>query len=63
MIINGREYQIINSTMESILKNFELDISKVVVELNGEILDKNEYETRIIDKESSIEIVAFVGGG
>lgn len=63
MIINGREYQIINSTMESILKKFELDISKVVVELNGEILDKNEYETRIIDKESSIEIVAFVGGG
>lgn len=63
MIINGREYQIINSTMESILKNFELDISKVVVELNGEILDKNEYETRVIDKESSIEIVAFVGGG
>lgn len=63
MIINGREYQIINSTMESILKNFEMDISKVVVELNGEILDKNEYETRVIDKESSIEIVAFVGGG
>jgi len=63
LIINGREYQIINSTMESILKNFELDISKVVVELNGEILDKNEYETRVIDKESSIEIVAFVGGG
>ncbi len=35
----------------------------IAVEINGAILPKAEYESRIINDEDIIEIVNFVGGG
>ena len=37
--------------------------SRVAVELNGEIVPKDAYETRTLKDGDRMEIVCFVGGG
>jgi sulfur carrier protein len=49
--------------VSDVLKHYEIHQRCVVVEVNGEILTKQEHQsTRLSDKDR-IEIVHFVGGG
>ena len=43
----------------------ELDIraDRVAVELNLEILDRNDFETRGLREGDRLEILSFIGGG
>ncbi len=41
----------------------ELDPYLVVVELNGKILQKQEYATKKLQDGDTVEIVQFVAGG
>lgn len=65
--INGKETIIAENperTVESLLE--ELDVSQrlyVTVELNGEILDRSEYETTPVNEGDVIEFLYFMGGG
>ena len=38
-------------------------VSKVAIEVNGEIIEKNKYSNLILDKGDKVEIVHFIGGG
>ncbi len=65
--INGKETAIPENpdrTIDSLLE--ELDVSQrlyVTVELNGEILDRTEYETAPVNEGDVIEFLYFMGGG
>ncbi|MCT4662115.1 MAG: sulfur carrier protein ThiS [Tissierellales bacterium] len=64
MIVNGKMMDIdtpisVSRLFEIIKKNPKL----AVVEVDMEIVDKSQYDNYIIDKESRVEIVSFVGGG
>jgi sulfur carrier protein len=65
--INGKETIISENparTVDSLLE--ELDVSQrlyVTVELNGEILDRAEYETTPVNEADEIEFLYFMGGG
>lgn len=64
MIVNGKEMNFEeNITIDELLNKLNLSKDKVVVELNLEIICKEEYSTRLINHEDKIEIVSFVGGG
>ncbi|WP_427340161.1 sulfur carrier protein ThiS [Caloranaerobacter sp. DY30410] len=64
MIVNGKEMNFETEiTVDELLKNLELDKDKVVVEVNFEIVPKEKYTDRILNKEDKVEIVSFVGGG
>lgn len=64
MIINGQEHpDFLEGTVNEMLSNLNLDVAKVVVEVNGEIVPKSQYNTYAIDKAAQVEIVSFVGGG
>ncbi|AZR73199.1 thiamine biosynthesis protein ThiS [Anoxybacter fermentans] len=64
MIINGKEMDFeIGITVDNLLKRLGLDKNKVVVEVNFEIVPKEKYSVKILDKEDRVEIVSFVGGG
>ena len=64
MIVNGREMSFeVSITIDDLLNKLNLSKDKVVVELNLEIISKEEYSTRLINHEDKIEIVSFVGGG
>ncbi|WP_425447193.1 sulfur carrier protein ThiS [Dethiothermospora halolimnae] len=64
MIINGKKSDMeAGITISEMLRKLNLDEDKVVVELNYEIVKKEQYSERIIIHEDEIEIVSFVGGG
>jgi sulfur carrier protein len=65
--INGKETVLSENsdrTVDSLLE--ELDVSQrlyVTVELNGEILDRQAYETTPVKEGDIIEFLYFMGGG
>lgn len=64
MKVNGKEVEFkSNTNIIDLLNNYNLNKYRVVVEINFNIIDENEYEDYIINKEDVIEIINFVGGG
>lgn len=64
MIINGKQHpDFLEGTVIDVLSRLNLDVAKVVVEVNGEIISKSMYDTYWMDKAAQVEIVSFVGGG
>lgn len=45
------------------LEQNNFDISRIAVEINGNIITRAKYKDTILNKEDAIEIVSFVGGG
>ena len=52
-----------NYKMSDFVKNFNIPIKKVAIELNQEIIDKNKLNKIKLKKNDMIEIVHFIGGG
>ena len=52
-----------NYKMSDLVKNLNIPIKKVAIELNQEIIDKNKLNKLKIKKNDKIEIVHFIGGG
>lgn len=63
VVINGNSEAGDFSTVEQMLGERGLDPSLVVVELNGKILQKQEYATKKLQDGDTVEIVQFVAGG
>lgn len=64
MIINGEVMDIKEgTTVSELLKSLKLDPQKVVVEVDLEILSKDEFAVKKLSSESKVEIIRFVGGG
>jgi sulfur carrier protein len=64
MKVNGKDVELkSNTNIIDLLNNYKLNKDRVVVEINFNIIDENEYEDYIINKEDVIEIINFVGGG
>ncbi|WP_294352643.1 sulfur carrier protein ThiS [uncultured Clostridium sp.] len=49
--------------LETYLLNEGYTISRVAVELNGNIVPKSLYEKTILKEGDILEVVSFVGGG
>ena len=65
LILNGELIQLPEHVVfiSDVLKHYEIHNRVVIVEVNGEIINKVEHQsTRLSDKDR-IEIVHFVGGG
>ncbi|PYG88731.1 sulfur carrier protein [Ruminiclostridium sufflavum DSM 19573] len=45
------------------LQQNKYDISRIAVELNGDIVPKAEYAGVLLSEKDSVEVVSFVGGG
>ena len=62
--INGKSNIKDDKTKLSVLiKNLEVPLSKVAIELNREIMDKKKLNKIYLKKNDKIEIVHFIGGG
>lgn len=62
IIINGHSEAGDFSTVAELLAREDLDPKLVVVELNGQILPKTDYN-RPLQEGDAVEIVQFVAGG
>lgn len=61
--INGKEENVGRINISELLKQKGFDERVVVVEINEEIVPKDEYESYRIAEEDVVEVVSFVGGG
>lgn len=63
MLVNGKKMDFGKITILELLKNLNLDMNKVVIEVNLEIVSKESYSEYILNQEDRIEIISLVGGG
>tara|TARA_B100001996_G_scaffold348103_1_gene306060 strand:+ start:38 stop:256 length:219 start_codon:yes stop_codon:yes gene_type:complete len=62
--LNGNPYEINGSTnLNELLNKLKIQKNKVAIEVNGEIVQKDKYESLILRKDDKVEIVKFIGGG
>ena len=62
--LNGNPYEINTETnLNQLLNKLKIQKTKVAVELNGAIVEKNKYSKVILNKDDKVEIVHFIGGG
>ena len=52
-----------NLSLSIFLKELKIPLKKVEIELNQEIIDKNNLKTIKLKNNDKIEIVHFIGGG
>jgi sulfur carrier protein len=63
--INGQYVEVPETlaTLTDMVNHFSLSDRILIVEINGVIADKQEYDSTTIKELDSIEFVHFVGGG
>ena len=62
--LNGNPYEINTETnLNQLLNKLKIQKTKVAVEVNGAIVEKNKYPNVILNKGDKVEIVHFIGGG
>ncbi len=61
--INGISLDIAGKALSQYLASTDYSISRIAVEINGEIVPKAKYDETVIEDGDTIEIVSFVGGG
>jgi len=62
--LNGSPYEInIETNLNQLLNKLKIQKTKVAIEVNGAIVEKNKYPKVILNKGDKVEIVHFIGGG
>ncbi|MBM3580149.1 MAG: sulfur carrier protein ThiS [Alphaproteobacteria bacterium] len=64
IILNGEEKILARRmSVAELIFELELDVKKIAVEKDLEIVNPNQFTKVLIDEGSRIEIVHFIGGG
>lgn len=63
MTINGEKFTQDSLPLLDYLKQRDLQITHIALELNGKIVPKDELATLVFKQGDVAEIVSFVGGG
>ena len=62
--VNGESRQVREeSNVTDLLRDLQLNVERVAVEINLEILDKRDFDARTLKEGDHIEIMSFIGGG
>ena len=62
--LNGKYKNIIEGyKLYDLVKQLDLQLKKVAIELNREIVDKKKIKKIILNDKDIIEVVHFIGGG
>ena len=64
IVCNGSEKEIQEDTiLVDFLKSLNLDPDTVVVECDGEIIARADYDSHLLKEGAKLELIRFVGGG
>ena len=63
MKVNGSTYNYEGQTVQEVLEALAFRMDRIVVEYNGKILSKADWETTRVSPADTMEVVTFVGGG
>lgn len=65
MMVNGSEERLpgVDMTLEAFLEHKGLETGSVVVERNGDVVERSRFGAVLLDEADQLEILRFVGGG
>lgn len=64
MKVNGKTFEFrSNISISNLLEEIGIEKDRVVVEINLEIIENEQYDTYILKEDDIIEVIRFVGGG
>lgn len=64
MKVNGKEMNLKNGiTIDELLLEIKFNKERVVVEVDGAIVSKDDFKSFKLTENNTIEVVSFVGGG
>ena len=64
IVVNGKLLTVnAKFSLKNLIEKLKTPISKVAIELNEEIADKNKLKKIFLKNKDKIEIVHFIGGG
>ena len=64
IILNGEEkFLPQKTTIAKLIEEYQLDVKKIAIEKDFEIVNPQNFSSVIVDDGSRIEIVHFIGGG
>ncbi len=64
IILNGEEKTLPQKmTIANLILHYQLDVKKIAIEKDLEIINPQDFAKTLIDEGSRIEIVHFIGGG
>lgn len=64
ILLNGDANQVADGcTLTGLLESLSIDPSRVAVELDGAIVQKDRWSGTVLVAGSKVEVVMFVGGG
>ena len=62
--VNGKGVDVESSmTVEQLLDTVDVPPNYLAVEVNGEVVPREDYTVRFVDAGDEIEVVTLVGGG
>ncbi|MEJ5362543.1 MAG: sulfur carrier protein ThiS [Spirochaetota bacterium] len=61
--VNGIDIEFEKTTLKELLDLYRFNPSKIMVEKNGRIVEKENYATETLQDGDILEIARFVGGG
>ena len=64
LTVNGEEQQFSDlKNVAELISHYKLEDKLVVVEIDGHVIDRNDWQKTRLQEGMSIELVHFVGGG
>jgi sulfur carrier protein len=63
LIINGDKKELDVKTITELVHHYELQYKTIIIEVDGEIVDKQAWSSTGVKPGMKIELVHFVGGG
>lgn len=63
LVINGIPKEVEAATVADVIRQYGLEAKMIVVELEGQIVQKDHWADTPVQPAMKIEIVHFVGGG
>ena len=62
--VNGKLYDFNdNITLENIINQLNISSQNIIAEVNGNVIIKEKFNKTVIENNSVIELIKFVGGG
>lgn len=62
--VNGKLYDFNdNITLENIINQLNISSQNIIAEVNGNVITNEKFNKTVIENDSVIELIKFVGGG
>ena len=63
LVINGQDQDITSTTLAELVSALKLDAQRLVAEVNGTIVARENFGQTVLKDNDRLELVHFVGGG